>query len=306
MTIKPLRLVPDDTSIRFMDLKWLAVILSCSFFLMSMGALFVKGLNFGIDFTGGMLVEVKMNPAPPITDLRAQIEVLDLPSVSIQEFGAVDDFLIRVGLPDGDALALKETETSIRTALDEMEAEIDYRRVEYVGPQVGQELIRAGLLAVLLSLGGILAYVSLRFEWRFGAAAVLALMHDVLAIIGLFAFTGAEFNLATIAAVLTVAGYSINDTVVVFDRVREVSRKYKKESIENIINMALNETLSRTLLTSITTLLALSALYAVGGPVIQGFVVALIFGVVIGTYSTLFVATPALIFLARKQAVLTT
>lgn len=299
--IKPLRLVPDDASLRFMDLKWVAVILSCSFFLMSIGALMVKGLNFGIDFTGGMLVEVKMNPAPPIADLRAQMESLGLPSVSIQEFGAPDDFLIRIGLPDGDALALKETETAIRAALEVMEVDVDYRRVEYVGPQVGQELIRAGLLAVLLSLGGILAYVSVRFEWRFGAAAVLALMHDVFAIIGLFAFTAAEFNLATVAAVLTVAGYSINDTVVVFDRVREVSRKYKKESIENIINMALNQTLSRTLLTSITTLLALFALYAVGGPVIQGFVVALIFGVIIGTYSTLFVATPALIFLSIKK-----
>lgn len=299
--IKPLRFVPDDTALRFMNLKWVAVLLSSAFFLMSIGALATKGLNFGIDFTGGMLVEVKMDPAPSIAVMREQIGALDLPSVSIQEFGAADDFLIRVGLPDEDALQIKQAETEIRAALDAFESNIDYRRVEYVGPQVGKELVRAGLLAVLLSLAGILAYVSVRFEWRYGASAVLALAHDVFAIIGLFAFTGAEFNLATVAAVLTVAGYSINDTVVVFDRVREVNRKYKKETLENIINMALNQTLSRTLLTSVTTLLALCALYFVGGPVIQGFIVALIFGVVIGTYSTLFVATPALLFMNRQS-----
>lgn len=298
--IKGLRFVPDDTSIKFMNAKFLAVILSSAFFLMAAGALVTKGLNFGIDFTGGMLIEVKMDPAPPISVLRDQMRVLDLPSVSIQEFGAADDFLIRVGLPDDGAEQLKAAEVDIRNALDALEVGIDYRRVEYVGPQVGKELVRAGLLAVLLSLAGILVYVSFRFEWKYGAAAVVALMHDVFGIIGLFALMGAEFNLATVAAVLTVAGYSINDTVVVFDRVREVSRKYKKESLESIINMALNQTLARTLLTSITTLLALSALYVVGGPVIQGFVVALIFGVVVGTYSTLFVATPALLLLNRK------
>lgn len=298
--IKPLRLVPDETSIRFMDAKWVAVILSSAFFLMAIGALVTKGLNFGIDFTGGMLIEVKMDPAPPVSVLRDQMGTLDLPSVSIQEFGAVDDFLIRVGLPDDDALKLKTTETEIRNALAALEVGVDYRRVEYVGPQVGKELVRAGLLAVFMSLAGILVYVSMRFEWKYGAAAVAALMHDVFAIIGLFAFTGAEFNLATVAAVLTVAGYSINDTVVVFDRVREVSRKYKKESLESLINMALNQTLARTLLTSVTTLLALCALYAVGGPVIQGFVTALIFGVVVGTYSTLFVATPTLLALNKR------
>jgi len=221
---------------------------------------------------------------------------LGLGAISIQEFGAPNDLLIRLpeqgGGPEAQQAAIKK----VRSALEESFAEVDYRRVEFVGPQVGEELKSQGINAVLFSLLGILGYIWFRFEWQFGVAAIVALLHDTIAIIGLFAFTQMEFNLSTVAAILMVAGYSINDTVVVFDRIREDLRRYKKMPLPELFNMSINSMLARTIMTSVTTLLALIALYVFGGEVIRGFVDALIVGILVGTYSSVFIAAPTLLF----------
>lgn len=298
-----LRLLPDNPDINFMRLRVAGLVFSMLLVLGSLGLVFGKGLNFGIDFTGGLLIEVRVAPVPDLGELRRDLNALGLGEISIQEFGEPDDLLIRAPLADDSEESQRAAEDAIRSKLDAITDEIEYRRVEFVGPQVGKELIRAGLMAILLSLAGILVYVSFRFEWPFGVSALAALIHDSLLTVGFFAVTGQEFNLATVAAVLTIAGYSINDTVVVFDRVRENLRKFKKMPVTEVLNMSLSQTLTRTILTSVTTLLALIALWMFGGPVIQGFVNALIFGVIIGTYSTIFVAGSMLPYFKLRRAV---
>lgn len=300
--MRGIRIFPDTLNIRFMSMSMVGVILSTILIVGSIFLISTRGLNFGIDFTGGMMIEVKIEPAPNVVSLREQLNALNLGDVSIQQFGSPNDILIRTPEQAGGEDAQKAAENSIRDVLGALEdSNVDYRRVEFVGPQVGSELIEAGLYAVILSLLGIMAYVSFRFEWQFGAAAIFALIHDVVSIVGFFALTQKSFDLATLAAILTIAGYSINDTVVIFDRVRENIRKYKKMPLDELINKSLNETLSRTILTSFTTLLALGALYLFGGEVIRGFVDALIVGIVIGTYSTIFIATPLLLKLGVKR-----
>jgi len=255
----------------------------------------VQGLNFGIDFRGGILIEVQTRGPADIPELRRSLGALDLGDIQIQEFGAPNDVLIRVQQQEGDDEAQQRAVTLIKQTLGARVAE--YRRTESVGPTVGSELIRAAILAVALALGAILLYIWFRFEWQFGVGAVVALAHDVIATIGLFALTQMEFNLSTVAAVLTIAGYSINDTVVIYDRVREELRRYKKMPMVELLNLAANRTLSRTFLTSFTTLLALLALVLLGGQIIRGFALAMIFGIVVGTYSSVFIAVPALLLL---------
>lgn len=300
--MRGIRLFPDNMNFDFLRYRMLGMIVFCIFVFGTIGLLFTKGLNFGIDFTGGMLIEVQMDPAPELQELRTGLNDLGLGDISIQEFGSPNDVLIRVPQQGDDVESQRAAEQSVRNYMDGLEGEsLEYRRVEFVGPQVGQELIRSGFFAVIFSILGILAYVSFRFEWQYGAASILALLHDVMAIIGFFALTQKQFDLATVAAVLTIAGYSINDTVVIFDRIRENSRKYKKMPLYDLINKSLNETLSRTILTSLTTILALGALWFFGGEVIRGFVDALLVGVIIGTYSTMFVAVPKLLWLGIKR-----
>lgn len=318
--------VPRDTNINFIGMRFMAFALSAVLLLGSMGLLFSKGLNFGIDFTGGTLIEVRVpNEAPDLGELRTKLNGLGLGAISIQEFGAPDDLLIRLpeqeGGPEKQQGAIKTVRDMLdnhylnqqEKAIDEAREEIkesgeaggvdvvsgavDYRRIEFVGPQVGEELKKKGMYAVLFSILGMLVYIWFRFEWQFSVAAIAALIHDSLATIGLFALTQMEFNLSTVAAILMIAGYSINDTVVVFDRIRENLRKFKKMPVFELLNKAVNQTLSRTLMTSITTMLALIALWAFGGEVIRGFVNALIFGILIGTYSSIFVASPILTFM---------
>lgn len=299
--MKTLRFVPDDTNLDFIGKRVIALVLSGLLMLASIYMVSAKGLNFGIDFTGGTMIEIKVGEASDLGTLRQDLNALGLGAVSIQEFGAPDDLLIRLPAQGDDTESQKQAIQSVRDLLDNRFEKIDYRRVEYVGPQVGGELKKQGLYAVLFSLFGILAYVWFRFEWQFGVASILALLHDAILTVGLFAFTQMEFNLSTVAAVLMIAGYSINDTVVVFDRVRETLRKYKKKPLPEIFNLAINNTLSRTLMTSLTTLLALIALYVFGGEVIQGFVYALIFGIVIGTYSSVYIASPVLLFMNIRR-----
>lgn len=319
--MKGLRLIPEETQWNFIGLRFIAYVVSAVLLIGSFTLLFSKGLNFGIDFTGGTVIEIQTPEEPDLGELRTLLNDLALGSISIQEFGAVDDLLIRLPQQtcEPDVLAELEVECAevqqmaiedVREALDDAfseSGEVDYRRVEYVGPQVGSELKQQGLMAVLFSMIGILAYVWFRFEWQFGVASIVALLHDAILTVGLFALTQMEFNLSTVAAILMIAGYSINDTVVVFDRIRENLRKFKKMPLPELFNMSVNQMLSRTVMTSLTTMLALVALYVFGGEVIQGFIYALIFGILVGTYSSVFVAAPVLLLtnLRRKDVQVT-
>lgn len=305
--MRGLRFIPDSSKVDFIRFRFLAVFISFAMAIASIGLVAVNGLNFGIDFTGGTLIEIRTPQKPDLEAMRKTLNELEFGAISIQEFGQDDDLLIRI--PDQLGRAAKqgvdEAELN-KAAIDTVKAslgkmyegkEVDYRRIEFVGPQVGEELKIRGLWAILLSVLGISVYIWFRFEWKYGVAAIISLAHDSIAIIGLFALIQMEFNLSTVAAVLLVAGYSINDTVVVFDRIREDLRKYKKKPIGELLNMSINETLSRTILTSFTTLIALFALYLFGGEVIRGFVYALIFGIAFGTYSSIFVAAPLLMWM---------
>jgi len=293
--MRHLHLVPPDTKIDFIGLRRVAIVFSVLLMIASVGAFAALGLNFGIDFRGGILIEAKTDGPADVPALRRDLGGLGLGEVQIQEFGAPDDVLIRVQRQEGaEAEQLAAIET-VKTALGS--TVVEYRRTEFVGPKVGAELIEAATWAVLLAIGAILVYIWFRFEWQFGVGAIIALTHDVVATIGLFAVTGMEFNLATVAAILTIAGYSINDTVVIYDRVRENMRRYKKLALPDLLNLSVNHTLSRTILTSVTTLLALLALVILGGPIIRGFALAMIWGVLIGTYSSIYIAAPTLIAL---------
>ena len=289
-----LKLFPDQTNFDFM--AWHKILLAISVIMMlGTGVLLAtKGLNLGIDFAGGTLMEIRQpNTAINLPQLRKQMETLGMGEISLQTFADANTVLLRVPQQKGAEGTQQAAIEKIKTTLG---AGFDYQRVEFVGPQVGQELIMKGVWAVVLSVIGILFYILVRFQWQFGVASVFALLHDVILTIGLFTLTRTEFNLTTLAAVLMIGGYSINDTVVVFDRVREYLGKFRKKPLPEVLNLSINTTLSRTILTGGTAMLALVALYFLGGPVIQGFVMALLWGIVVGTYSSVFIATPVLLY----------
>ena len=297
--MKPIKIVKLDTSINFLSKTKLFVSLSLIFIIASIFLLFSRGLNFGIDFNGGTLIEVqKISGNAEVSEMRARLGQLDIGNIQLQEFGKKTDLLIRV-----EQLTDKEgDQQAIITKISEVVG-IDYeiRRIEVVGPKVSAELIKKGIIAVISAVISVLIYIWFRFEWQFGIGAIFALVHDIVITIGVFSLLQLEFNLSIIAALLTIVGYSLNDTVVIYDRIREELRKYKKMPIMDLINQALNLTLSRTLMTSITTLLALLSLYLFGGEVIKGFTFAMIWGVLIGTYSSIFIASPVLIGLNIKR-----
>ena len=257
------------------------------------------GLNYGIDFLGGTLIEARTTTGPAnLAEMRAKLDALNLGEVSLQQFGSPSDVLIRMAQqPGGDAAQMK----AIQAARDALGPDVDYRRVEVVGPSVGSELIRAGVLATVLSLAAIAVYVWFRFEWQFGIGAMVATFHDVTSTVGLFALLQLEFNLTILAAVLTLAGYSINDTVVIYDRMRENMRKHRTMPFRELINLSLNETLARTILTVTTTTLAVLALLLFGGQVLRGFSIALLWGMFIGTYSSLFIAAPLIYYIEPNR-----
>lgn len=289
--------VKEKRNINFIGKRFIAFFLSAILIIGSISLATTEGLNFGTDFTGGIAMEIKTQSPADLSKMRTDLNNLNIGDVQLQNFGSDRDVLINIAQPkDGEApMVIAKVEESLGS-------NVEYRRTEFVGPKVGKELVRAGILAILLSVGAMLVYIWFRFEWQFAAAAILALSHDVIATIGLFALTQMEFNLSTVAAILTIAGYSINDTVVVFDRVRENLRKYKSKPLPELLNNSINEMLTRTLLTSITTLIALTSLWIFGGEVIRGFVVALMWGVLIGTYSSIFVASSVLIYLKLKRS----
>jgi preprotein translocase subunit SecF len=292
--MKPLNLISIKPNLNFSAKRKIFFGLSVLLVLASMVTFFSKGLNYGIDFQGGILIEVRVDTAGKLSEMRQQLSSIGLGEVSLQEFGAPTDILIRIQKQTGGE---KAQQVAINKVKKQLGPGVKYRRTEFVGPKVSEELFRDGVLAVVLAILGILVYIWFRFEWQFGLGAIIALSHDVLTTVGIFALTGMEFNLSTVAAILTIAGYSINDTVVVFDRVRENLRKYKTLSLFELLNNSINETLSRTVMTSVTTLLALGALYSLGGEVIRGFSFAMIWGVLIGTYSSICIAVPVLLYL---------
>jgi len=292
-------LVPVGTKIDFMRFRKIAAIFSLALVVVSAGLFFTKGLNFGIDFRGGILMEIRTEGPADISKLRSTLNELNLGEVQLQEFGQPTDVLIRIERQPGGEKGQQIAVEKAKAALGE---KVNYRRTEFVGPKVGGELIEAGVTAVLLAMAAMLVYIWFRFEWQFGVGAVVALLHDVALTIGVFALLGLEFNLSTVAAILTIAGYSINDTVVVYDRVRENLRKFKQMSLYDLLNLSVNSTLSRTLLTSVTTLIALGALYFFGGEVIKGFSFAMIWGVIVGTYSSIFIAVPLLVYMNLRRS----
>jgi preprotein translocase subunit SecF len=296
-----LRIVPDNTKIKFMWLRKVSFPLSIVLVIASIAAFFTVGLNYGIDFKGGTIIEIKTDGPADVASIRSDLSSLNLGDVQVQEFGGSDDILIRVEEQPGGELAQQAVIGKVRTIFEGQE--VDFRRVEVVGPRVSGELAQAGAIAVAASLLAILFYIWFRFEWQFAVGAILTTANDVVITIGLFVLLQLDFSLSSIAAVLTIIGYSLNDTVVVYDRIRENLRKYKKRPLTEVLDMSINETLSRTTMTSLTTLLALFALYIFGGEVIQSFTLAMIFGIVIGTYSSIFLAAPFLIlFNLRAEA----
>jgi preprotein translocase SecF subunit len=300
------RLVPDRTHVPFLRFRTIAYAVSGALVLLSLVLLPIRGLNFGIDFRGGILIEVRVpGEAADLGAMRASLGGLGIGEVALQEFGQPSDVLIRIERQEGDQAAQLAAVDVVKQALAaDYGDEISYRRVEFVGPKVSDELLWAGTQAVLYALIAILAYIWFRFEWQFGIGAIVALVHDVMLTLLVFELIGLEFNLSTVAALLTIVGYSLNDTVVVYDRVRENLRRYKVMPMTEVIDQSLNETLARTLMTSLTTLLALLALFVFGGPVIRGFTFAMIWGVLVGTYSSIFIASPLLLPLnLRRESV---
>ena len=296
--MKGIRFIPDGTTLRFMRISRFGYLASGILCALSLVLFLTVGLNVGVDFKGGTVITIRTEQPANLDQLRSTINGLGLGAAELQEFGTPNDVLIRIGVQDGGEEAQQAAIQKIKDALG---SEVEYRRVEIVGPQVSSELVRNGALAVIVALLAILVYIWFRFEWQFGVAAILALVHDIIITLGVFSLLGLDFGLSEVAALLTLAGYSINDTVVVFDRIRENLRRYKKMALVELMNLSINETLSRTVLTATTTFLAVLALYVFGTEVIKGFSFAMLFGILIGTWSSIFVASPFLLWIGVKR-----
>jgi len=295
-----MHILKGKLNIDFMSKRHYAMILSGVLLAISLTALVTRGLNFGIDFTGGTLIEVGYPEAVELEPIRAVLAANDFTGAQVQHFGSSRDVLVRIA-PQADKKSAQLSEEAL-AGLRSQNATVEMRRVEFVGPQVGEELTEQGALAMIYALIGILIYIMVRFQWRFAPGAVVALVHDVLIILGYFAVFQPDFDLTVLAALLAVIGYSLNDTIVVFDRIRENFRRMRKGTPVQIVNTSLNQTLSRTLMTSITTLLVLVSLFIFGGEVIHDFALALILGVVVGTYSSIYVASTATLALGVTKA----
>ncbi|HHG90319.1 MAG TPA: protein translocase subunit SecD [Devosia sp.] len=298
LKVQLVSLVPEGTHIPFMAWRKVAMGLSVIAMVASLGLFGFQGLNLGIDFKGGSSVEVQaLEGEADIADIRARVGDLGLGDVQVQGFGTPEDVLIRVEAQEGGDTVQQD---AVRLVTEALSGDYDIRRVEVVGPTVSGELAIAGTIAVVVAIFAVLLYIWFRFEWQFAIGAVIALVHDVILTIGLYSLIGFEFNLSSIAAILTIVGYSLNDTVVVYDRVREYLRKFRKMTVTDLIDLSINSMLSRTMLTSVTTVLALLALVVFGGEVIRGFTISMTWGVLVGTYSSIFIAAPILIFFGLK------
>jgi len=295
-----MRIFKGKFNIDFMGKRHLAIVLSALMIAVAIGSLVFKGLNLGIDFTGGTLIEVDYPQPATLEAVRSTLSDAGFEQAQAQHFGSSRDVLIRIAPREGRESA--QLSEDVLAALRTQDANVEMRRVEFVGPQVGEELTEQGALAMIYALAGILIYIMIRFQWRFAPGAVAALVHDVLIIVGFFSFFQFDFDLTVVAALLAVIGYSLNDTIVVFDRIRENFRKMRKRTSLEVMNASINQTLARTLMTSITTLLVLVSLFVFGGEVIHAFSLALILGVVVGTYSSIYVASTATLALGVTKA----
>ena len=284
-----------EKNINFSNKFKMANILSFLLFLISVLFILFKGLNYGIDFKGGTLIELRAdNKNINITDIRSSLKILNLGDVNVKEFGSEGNYLIKIEQKtENNNELIPEIKKNL---INKLNTEISFRRVENVGPKVSSELLQSGIIAITLSLAAMLFYIWIRFEWQFSVGSIIALFHDVVITVGIFSILSLEVNLSIIAAVLTIVGYSMNDTVVIYDRIRENLGKFTRLNISETADLSINETLSRTIITSVTTLLALISIYVLGGEILRGFSFAMILGVIIGTYSSIFVAAPVLKF----------
>lgn len=297
-----IRLIKKTPNINFLERKTLFFITSGILSIISVIFLFVKSLNFGIDFKGGLLLEISLKKNYEINLIRNKLSKIVPGDFSIQNLdNSENNYLIKIETYTNEKENNQKLILEIKETLNTEFLEVDYRRLEYVGPTVSKELIKAGIFSILIAISAMLAYIWFRFELPFAIGAVAALIHDIVLTIGMFSITSLEFNLATVAAILLIIGYSMNDTVVVYDRIRENLKKFKKISIISLLNKSVNETLSRTINTTITTILALLALYIFGGSIIKDFSFAMIWGILIGTYSSILIATPVLVHLNVKR-----
>jgi len=292
-----LKLVPDNTNIQFLRWRWVAMGLSIALIVASVALVAVRGLNFGVDFAGGLMIEAGFERPVQLDDLRGEVNRLGAGEASLQQFGGPNNIMIRLPLPPGDDEAVQREVARIQAAVKSVHPDVSFRRVDTVSGKVSGELIQTGAMAIGLAMIAIAIYIWFRFEWQFGIGALFALFHDVALTIGFFALTQLEFNLNVVAAVLTIVGYSLNDTIVVYDRIRENLRKYRKMEIVPLLDLSVNETLSRTIVTSLSMIFALTALVLFGGEVIFGFSAAMLLGIVVGTFSSIYVSAPILIWL---------
>ena len=292
-----LKLVPDNTNIDFMKVRNIALVLSILITAASIALVFTRGLNLGVDFVGGQMVRVTFNQPPQLDDLRDRVGNLGFGDASLQESGSPNTIEIRTPLPEGGEAAAAQAASRLREAVTARYPDARFDAVETVSGKVSGELFRSGAWAIALAMLGIAIYIWIRFEWQFGVGALVTLFHDVWMTMGLFSLTQLEFNLNVVAAILTIVGYSLNDTVVIYDRIRENLRKYRKMEIVPLLNLSLNETLSRTLVTSLSIMMALLALLLLGPDVIFGLTVAILFGIFVGTYSSIYISSPILVWL---------
>jgi len=297
----PLKIVPDNTNIGFVRGRFIAFALTLLLTLGSIGLLATRGLNLGVDFVGGLTMEVEFKAVPALDALRTKVDSLGVGTSALQEFGNPKNILIRLPLPEGDQAAVQKVVAKVQTGLKANYGEVNFRRVESVSGKVSGELITSGIYAVLLSMAAVALFTWFRFEWYFGISTVVALVHDVIVTLGFFALTQLEFDLNVVAAILTIIGYSLNDKVVIDDRIRENLRKYRTMDIGPIIDLSVNETLPRTVMTSVTLLAALASMLLLGPDVIFGFTAAMMLGIVVGTYSSIFVSSSLLISLGVKS-----
>lgn len=294
--MKGFNLLPTNTNIPFIKGRYVTYSIAAIISLTTLICYLIWGMNYGIDFKGGIMLEAKTKGPANISQLRQELNTLSLGEVSLQEYGSPSDVLIRVEHQPGGEKGQEEAINKIKQSLD-----VEFRRIETVGPKLGEELISNGAQAIIWGLLAMLVYIWFRFEWQFGVCAIIALIHDALGVLALYSIFRFEFNTTAIVAILTTIGYSINDTVVIYDRVRENLRKFKKKTIPDILNISINETLSRTILTSGSTLLALFALYFFGGEVIATYSFPIIVGIIIGTYSSICLAPPLLLFFSARH-----
>jgi preprotein translocase subunit SecF len=294
--LRLLRIVPDDTKFDFMRFRRISFPISAILSIVAIGLYFFHGLNFGIDFVGGTLMEVQTKAGPAdLAGMRSTIGTLQLGDFQLQQFGAPDDVLIRISEQPGGDQAQQAAVQKVRDALGD---QVDYRRVEVVGPSVSTELLAYGTIGLVLAIGAILIYLWFRFEWQFALGAMIANVHDLVLTVGFMSVTHIDFDLTSIAALLTILGYSLNDTVVIYDRIREMLRRYKRMSMTDLLNLSINATLSRSIVTHVTVAMSLLALLLFGGRAIHSFTATMMFGVVlVGTYTSVFIASPILIYL---------